>query len=163
MGFSVKGIILTVCVVAVTAYLAVAAIEDFRSKMVTRGKHLIGFVPSVGVWILFFEERTLYELGTIMLFSLLWILCGAIRVYGMADAFVLSNLTLFFGGIGGAAGIGMVILIMVIAGFTGVGEILIRSRVMSKNYEENRKIAFVPHILMGYVMAAVGIRIYFIV
>ncbi|MBR4060653.1 MAG: hypothetical protein IKK03_12540 [Lachnospiraceae bacterium] len=151
MEYSIKGIIFVICVLAVTLYLIVAAIEDAKSMEVTRGKHLIGFIPAIVVWILCASERNIYDIGIIMLFIGFWILCGWCKVYGMADGFVFSNLTLFLGGVGGVAGVGMVILIMVLAGFSGMGEILLRILAKIKNFKKNRKIAFVPHILVGYV------------
>ena len=152
MEYSIKGIIFVICVLAVTLYLIVAAIEDAKSMEVTRGKHLIGFMPAVVVWILCVGERNMCDIGIIILFIGLWMLCGWIRVYGMADGFVFANLTLFFGGIGGVSGVGMVILIMMMAGFSGMVEILVRILATIKNFKENRKIAFVPHILVGYVI-----------
>ncbi len=152
MEYSIKGIIFIICVLAVTVYLIVVAIEDAKTMEVTRGKHLIGFIPAVVVWILCASERNICDIGIIILFVGLWMLCGWIRVYGMADGFVFANLTLFFGGIGGVAGVGVVILILVLAGFSGVVEILARKMATIKNFRENRKIAFVPHILVGYVV-----------
>lgn len=70
----------------------------------------------------------------------------------MADGLVFSNLTLFFGGIGGVSGVGMVILFMILAGFSGMAEILVRKLATMRNFKENRKIAFVPHIAVGYVV-----------
>ena len=130
-------------------YLIVAAVEDAKTMEVSRGKHLIGFMSAVVVWILCAGERNIYDIGIIILFIGLWMLCGWIRVYGMADGFVFANLTLFWGGIGGVAGVGIVILIMVLAGFSGMVEILVRRQVTMKNFRENWKIAFVPHILVG--------------
>ena len=152
MEYNIKGIIFTVCVLAVTVYVIVAAIEDGRSMEVTRGKHLIGFVPAAVVWLMYAGGRNIYDIGVIILFTGVWLLCGRIGIYGMADGLVFSNLTLFWGGIGGVAGVGMVILIMVLAGFSGMGEISVRKLVTMKNFRENRKIAFVPHIFVGYVV-----------
>ena len=157
MEYSIKGIIFIICVLAVTVYLIVAAIEDAKTMEVSRGKHLIGFIPAVVVWILCANKRNIYDIGIIILFIGLWMLCGWIRVYGMADGFVFANLTLFWGGIGGVAGVGMVILIMVIAGFSGMVEILVRRQVTMKNFRENGKIAFVPHILVGYIIAFIKV------
>ena len=154
MEYSIKGIIFVICVLAVTVYLIVAAIEDAKSMEVTRGKHVIGFIPAVVVWGLFTRERNICDIGIIILFIGLWILCGWIRVYGMADGFVFANLTLFWGGIGGVAGIGIVILIMILAGFSGMVEIFVKKLATLKNFSENRKIAFVPHILVGYVVVS---------
>lgn len=155
MEYNIKGIIFAVCGLAVTVYLIVAAIEDGRSMEVTRGKHLIGFVPAVATWILCASGRNIYDIGIIILFISLWMLCGWIGVYGIADEFVFSNLTLFWGGIGGVSGVGMVILIMVLAGFSGLVEVLIRKLATINNFKENRKIAFVPHIMVGYVIVII--------
>lgn len=152
MEYSVKGIMFIICVLAVTVYLIVAAIEDAKSMEVTRGKHLIGFITAVMVWILCAGERNICDIGIVILFMVLWMICGRIRVYGMADGFVFANLSLFWGGIGGVAGIGMVILIMVLAGFSGMVEVLVRKLATLRNFKENWKIAFVPHILVGYLI-----------
>ena len=157
MEYSIKGIIFIICVLAVTVYLIVAAIEDAKSMEVTRGKHLIGFIPAVVVWILFVGERNICDIGIIILFIGLWMLCGWIGVYGMADGFVFANLTLLWGGIGGLAGVGMIILIMVLAGFSGIVEILVRKLATIKNFKENRKIAFIPHILISYAIVIIAI------
>lgn len=76
MEYSIKGIIFVICVLAVTVYLIVAATEDAKSMEVTRGKHLIGFMPAVVVWILCASERNIYDIGIIILFIGLWMLCG---------------------------------------------------------------------------------------
>lgn len=72
-------------------------------------------------------------------------------IYGMADGFVLANLTLFFGSITGGMGVGVVILIIVIAAFTflicHVGKCIIRKKQIIKNM----KGALVPHIFGGYI------------
>ena len=49
-----KEIIFVLCVVAVTAYLAVTAWEDHKTCEVTRWKHLIGVFPAM---ILFFMRK----------------------------------------------------------------------------------------------------------
>ena len=160
MAYSIKGIIFIICVLAVTVYLIVAAIEDAKSMKVTRGKHLIGLIPEIATWLLYARERNIYDLGIVILFVCIWMLCGWIGVYGMADGFVFANLTLFWGGIGGVAGVGMVILIMVLAGFSGMMEILVKKLATMKIFRENKKIAFVPHILNGYLAVMIGLYIW---
>lgn len=157
MAYSIKGIFFIICALAVTVYLIVAAIEDAKSMEVTRGKHLVGFIPAVATWILCTSGRNIYELGITILFIGIWLLCGWIGVYGMADGFIFSILTLFWGGIGGVAGVGMVILIMILAGFSGMAESLVRKLVTMRNFKENRKIAFVPHIMVGNVIVFVTV------
>ena len=160
MAYSIKGIIFIICALAVTVYLVVAAIEDAKSMKVTRGKHLMGFIPAVATCLLYARERNIYDLGIIILFVCLWMLCGWIGVYGMADGFVFANLTLFWGGIGDVAGVGVVILIMVLAGFSGFVEIFVRKLATMRNFKENRRIAFVPHILNGYLAVIIGLYIW---
>ena len=152
MAYSIKGIFFIICALAVTVYLIVAAIEDAKNMEVTRGKHLIGFIPALATWLLCAEGRNIFDIGVVILLIGLWLLCGWIKVYGMADGFVFSNLTLFWGGVGGVTGVGMVILIMVLAGFSGMVEILARKLATIKSFQKNRKIAFVPHIFVGYVV-----------
>lgn len=135
-----------------TLYLIVEAIEDAKTMEATRGERLIGFIPAVMVWTLCAGKRNIGDIGIIILFIGLWMLCGWIRVYGMADGFVFANLTLFWGGIGGVAGVSMVILNMVLAGFSGMVEVLVRKLATLNNFRENRKIAFVPYIGVGYVV-----------
>ena len=146
---------LAVCGLSVMVYLIVAAIEDGRNMEVTRGKHLIGFIPAVAAWILFARERNIYDIGIIILFIGGWLLCGRIEIYGMADGFVFGNLTLLFGGMEGAAGIGLVILIIILACFSGMVEIFLRKMVTAATFKQNKHIAFVPHILTGYVVVMV--------
>lgn len=155
MGCNMRGILFMVCVAAVMVYLIVAAMEDTKSMEVTRRKHLIGFIPTVIVWILFAGERNACDILMTILFAGIWLLCGKIGIYGMADGFVFANLALLFGAVGGVVGNGLVILIMVIAGFSGMGEILIRRMFTMKNFKEKRKIAFVPHIFVGYAVIVI--------
>ena len=155
MGCNVRGIFFLVCVVAVTVYLIVAAIEDAKSMEVTRRKHLIGFIPAVIVWMILAGESNTCDILMTILFAGLWLLCGKVGIYGLADGFVLANLSLLFGAIGGVVGNGLVILIMVLAAFSGMGEVLVRRLTTIKIFKENRKIAFVPHILIGYVVVTI--------
>ena len=150
-----RGILFIVCVVAVTVYLIVAAFEDKRYMEVTRRKHLIGFLPAVVVWIMFAGERNICDIIVTILFVGIWLLCGKVGVYGMADGFVFANLNLLFGAIGGVVGNGLVILIMVLAAFSGMVEVLVCKMATMANFKQNRKIAFVPHILIGYVVVTI--------
>lgn len=108
--------ILFVCsILIVTAYLILTAREDARSFTVTRIKHLIGLIPAL--CILLMNGK-----------ALLCLVIGVMGIYGMADGFVFANLTLLFGGISGSAGVGMV-LIMILACFSGLMEMLLRKMV----------------------------------
>lgn len=160
MVYNVKWIFFIICTVAVMVYLVMAAAEDKKSMEVTRKKHLIGLIPSVAVFLMYAGIRDVYELGIILLFVNLCILFGKIRIYGMADGFVFANLTLLFGGAGGISGIGLVILIMILACFSGAAEILLRKMVIKADIKQNKHIAFVPHILIGYVVVMVVLLVW---
>ena len=72
-----------------------------------------------------------------------------------------TNMILLFGGVGGTAGIGLVILIMILACFSGMTEMLLRKMVTMAGFRQNRHIAFVPHILTGYAAVMVALFIWF--
>ena len=160
MEFSIKGIILIICIMAVTVYLIVAAMEDKKSMEVTRIKHLVGFIPAAITFLLCMEERSVSDIGCIAAFVPLWILCGMIRIYGLADGFVFANLTFLFGGAAGVAGIGLVILIMVLASFSAMAESMIRGILTFSSLRQNMQLPFVPHILNGYVAVAIALLLY---
>jgi len=100
-------------------------------------------------------------MSVIVLFALLCLVIGVMGIYGMADGFVFANLTLLFGGISGSAGVGMVILIMILACFSGLTEMLLRKMVTMAAFRQNKHIAFVPHILAGYMAVMIAWFIYF--
>ena len=160
MAYSIKSILLIFGFVVITIYLILTAREDSGSFEVTRIKHLIGFIPAELLLLINVEERSLFDIGMIALFVLLCLLIGRKGIYGMADGFVFANLILLFGGVGGTAGIGIVILIMILACFSGMTEMLLRKMVTLADFRVNRKIAFVPHILIGYVSVMVALFIW---
>ena len=115
MVFNIKSILLICCFVVMTIYLILTACEDSKSCQVTRFKHLIGFIPAVLSLLIYVKDQSLFDISIIALFVLLCLLIGMRGIYGMADGFVFANLVLLFGGIGGTAGIGLVVLIMILA------------------------------------------------
>ena len=161
MVYSIKSILLFCSLVVMTIYLIVTADEDAKSFEVTRLKHLIGFVPAELILLVYVKERSLFDIGMIALFVLLCLVMGMMRIYGMADGFVFTNMILLFGGVGGTAGIGLVILIMILACFSGMTEMLLRKMVTMAGFRQNRHIAFVPHILTGYAAVMVALFIWF--
>jgi len=161
MVFNIRGILLLFIVVTMTIYLILTAGEDFRSCEVTRNKHLIGFVPAVLSILMYVKERSLFDIGMIALFILLCLVIGVKGIYGMADGFVFTNLTLLFGGVGGVAGIGLVIMIMILACFSGLIEMGLKKMVTVEAFRQNRCIAFVPHILTGYIATLIALFIWF--
>lgn len=151
MAFNIKSMLTICCLAVITLYLFMAAKEDEQSFAVTRIKHLIGFIPAEILLLINIKDRFLFDIGVIAIFVLLCLLCGVGRIYGMTDGFVFTNLTLAFGGIGGVAGIGLVILVMILACFSGMIELLLRKMMTLGNLRNNIRIAFVPHIMTGYV------------
>ena len=153
--------ILFVCsILIVTAYLILTAREDARSFEVTRIKHLMGLIPAMCILLLNLKKLSLFDLGMTVLFVLLCLMIGVLGIYGMADGFVFANLTVLFGGIGGSAGISMVILIMILACFSGLTEMLLRKMVTLAAFRQNTHIAFVPHILAGYMAVMIALVIW---
>ena len=153
--------ILFVCsIITVTLYLILTAREDAGSFEVTRIKHLMGLIPALCVLLMNGRRLSLFNLGMIVLFALLCLVIGAMGIYGMADGFVFANLTLLFGGISGSAGVGMVTLIMILACFSGLTEMLLRKMVTLAAFRQNTHIAFVPHILVGYMAVMIALVIW---
>ena len=126
----------------------------------TRIKHLVGFIPAILMMIVNVGTYSWFDIGMIELFVLLCLWMGMKGIYGMADGFVFANLVLMFGGISGATGIGVVIFIMILACFSGMIEMLLKKMVTLANFRENRHIAFVPHILTGYLAVMIGLCIW---
>ena len=85
-------------------------------------------------------------------FAAIFIGSGLFSVYGLADGFVLANLTLMFGGIGGAMGAGMVVLIMVLASFSFLVYRCICDRITIKRLMKDKGAAFIPHVSVGYAL-----------
>ena len=161
MVCSIRSILLLCSVLAMTVYLILTAGEDSKSCEVTRVKHLIGFVPAGLSLLAYVKDRSLFDIGMIALFVLLCLFIGMKGIYGMADGFVFANLTLLFGGVGGVAGIGLVVLVMILACFSGMIEMLLRKMVTWTDFKSKRHIAFVPHILIGYIAVMIALCIWF--
>lgn len=153
--------ILFVCsILTVTLYLILTAREDAGSFEVTRIKHLMGLIPAMCILLLNLKKLSMFDLGMTVLFVLLCLIIGVLGIYGMADGFVFANLTVLFGGIGGSAGVSMVILIMILACFSGLTEMLLRKMITWADLKRNSHIAFVPHILTGYVSVMIALMIW---
>ena len=161
MGCKMKTVFFLGSIVAVTVYLIAAAIEDYKTCQVTRWKHLIGFIPAFLWFVINIRQLLIVDFAIILAFLLTFIGIGYAGIYGLADGFVLANLSLLFGGTGGAAGIGMVILIMILAFFSGMIEMLLRKMATLAAFRQNRHIAFVPHILTGYIAVMIALIIWF--
>ena len=153
--------ILFVCsIITVTLYLILTAREDARSFEVTRINHLLGLIPAMCILLLNLKKLSLFDFGMTVLFVLLCLIIGVLGIYGMADGFVFANLTVLFGGIGGSAGVSMVILIMILACFSGLTEMLLRKMVTAAAFKQKKHVAFVPHILTGYVAVVIALFIW---
>lgn len=99
------------------------------------------------------------EYAIILAFSLLFVLISYIGVYGMADGDVLMILSLHFGSIGGLAGIGIVLLIMITAAFSFLVCHVVKCVVTHKKIR-NVAGALIPHIFVGYMVVSVGMVFY---
>ena len=153
--------ILFVCsILTVTLYLILTAREDAGCFEVTRIKHLMGLIPALCILLLNLKKLSMFDLGMTVLFVLLCLIIGVLGIYGMADGFVFANLTVLFGGIGGSAGVSMVILIMILACFSGLTEMMLRKMITWADLKRNSHIAFVPHILTGYVSVMIALMIW---
>lgn len=144
--------IFTLCILAVTVYLAVTALEDYKTCEVTRWKHLIGGIPAVLMYLINMSKYSPEENILVIGFSLVYVAIGFAGVYGFADGLVLANLSMFFGGIGGAVGSGVVLLIVVIAAFSFLICHVIRSMVAKQKVFQKMAGALVPHIMVGYII-----------
>lgn len=142
-------------VLAVTVYLIVAAWEDYKTCEVTRWKHLIGGIPAILLLCNQIDQYSWRENAMILAFAFLFVLVGCVRVFGMADGYVLMILSLHFGSMGGLAGIGMVILIMIIAAFSFLICHVVECVVTHKKIR-NVAGALIPHIFVGYITVSVG-------
>lgn len=160
MVCNMKNIIVLCSFATVTIYLILAAKEDSKSCEVTRWKHMIGFIPAALCMMVHITDRDLFDIGMFIMFVLLCLLFGAKGIYGMADGFVFANLTLLFGSMGGIAGIGLVILIMILSCFSGMIEMLLRKQVTLAAFKGKGYIAFVPHILTGYTAVMIALAIW---
>ena len=144
-------VVLLLCTLAVTVYLAGTAWEDHKSCEVTRWKHLIGGIPASFLFLCNMCSYSLEENAMVLAFSLVYIVIGYVGVYGFADGLVLANLSLFFGSIGGVCGSGAVFLLMILASFSFLGCHVVKSVADRKKVFQNVAGPLIPHILAGYV------------
>ena len=159
MGCDMKESLLLLSIMAVTVYLTVAAWEDYKTCEVTRWKHLIGGIPAILLLCTKYNQYSCQEYGMILAFSLLYVLAGYMGAYGMADGYVFMILTLHFGSIGGLAGIGIVILIMIMAAFSFLVCHVLKC-VITHTRIRNVSGAMIPHIFVGYMSAFIGMIFY---
>ena len=153
-----KTILFVLCVLAVTVYLTVAAIEDYRTCEVTRWKHLIGLISASISIISNMKIHSMIDFAIILAFSVIFMWIGLAGVYGMADGFVLANLTLYFGSIAGDMGAGIVI-ILVIAAFSFLICHIRKCLIYKEEINKNIKGALIPHILVGYVAVMIPVLV----
>ena len=157
MGCKMKTFFFLISIVVVTMYLIVAAIEDYKTCQVTRWKHLIGFIPAFLWFVINVKQLSMVDFAIVLAFLLTFIGIGYAGIYGLADGFVLANLSLLFGGTGGAAGIGMVILIMLVAGFSFFICHIWSRFIKKKKIFKNAAGPFIPHITVGYIIMMLGL------
>ena len=154
-----KESLFVLCVLAVTVYLIVTAWEDHKTCEVTRWKHLIGGISAMLLLCIQIDQYSWQEYAMILAFSLIFVLIGCIGVYGRADGYVLMILSLHFGSIGGLAGIGIVLLIMITAAFSFLVCHVVKC-VVTHQKIRNVAGALIPHIFVGYMVVSVGMVFY---
>ena len=157
MGCKMKTVFFLGSIVAVTVYLIAAAIEDYKTCQVTRWKHFIGFIPAFLWFVINIRQFLIVEFTIILAFLLTFIGIGYEGIYGLADGFVLANLSLLFGGTGGAAGIGMVILIMLVASFSFFICHVWSRFIKKESIFKNAAGPLIPHITVGYIITMLGL------
>lgn len=138
MVFSAKGMILASGLMIMTIYLFIAAKEDAKSFQVTRWKHLLGLLADVVLLIIFMKERSILEFAIMISFMVSALVAARIKIYGLADGFAIANMLLFFGSISGIIGIGLVILILILACFSAMAKIIFgKNTTLKKLGEKN--------------------------
>lgn len=150
-GYNMGNVLFVVCVVAITVYMAVTAWEDYKSCEVTRWKHLIGGIPAILLYLINMGRHSVTENLLILVFAFFYLIIGYCGVYGFADGLLLANLTLFFGSIGGIAGSGVVLLIMIIAAFSFLLVHTVKSVIYKRKIFFHMAGALIPHLFAGYV------------
>ncbi len=151
MGCRMRGIVFILSFIMLTVYMVITAAEDFKTCQVTRWKHLIGLMAALISMALGFNHYPGMDYILIFICMAVFILAGCAGAYGLADGFVLSNLTLFYGFIGGMAGIGVVLVLIIIASVSMLINHVIRAVVKKERIFVDRTAAFIPHLFVGYV------------
>lgn len=160
MEETARFVILLCSFAAATVYLIVAAVEDYKTLQVSRWKHLICLIPAVFLLLAGTGELVWYDVAVAFLFALLFIAAGIIKIYGLADGFIFANLTLYFCGLGGTSGVGLTILILILASLSFLVCQLVNGKCRVKDLMKNRKAAFVPHIGLAYGTSLVALLLW---
>ncbi len=137
--------------IVLSVYMIIVATEDLKTCEVTRWKHLIGLAAALISMALGFNRHLRMDYILIFVCMAVFILAGCVGAYGLADGFVLSNLTLFYGFIGGMEGVGLVCVIIIIASFSMLISHVVRAVRKKEQIFINRTAAFIPHLFVGYV------------
>lgn len=154
--------------ICMAAYLCVAAVEDHKTCMVTRWKHLIGFVPTMVYFTVHALRRlSAVDISFIIIFMMIMLAAGLIGIFGLADGFVMANIILQLGSFFGCAGVMLSCYILVTAGV-----LFLVWQLVQKTWEiihsgfslsfwelllKNGSGAFVPHIAIAYCTVVVWI------
>ena len=143
-------VIFIACFLAVTVYLTVTAWEDQKSCEVTRWKHLLGGIPALVMYAMHIDRYNLGEYILVLFFAVIYVAIGYIGAYGFADGILMGVLTIFFGSIGGVAGVGIVLLIMIVAAFSFLICHVVKSIVNHNRIFMHMSGALIPHLFVGY-------------
>lgn len=150
-GCDMEKVIFIVCFLAVTVYLTVTAWEDQKSCEVTRWKHLLGSIPAIIMYVMHIDRYDLWEYVLVLFFAVIYVAIGYMGVYGFADGILMCVLTIFFGSIGGIAGVGIVLLIMIFAAFSFLICHVAKSIINHNRIYLHMPGALIPHLFVGYI------------
>lgn len=151
MYMKIYGIFFCITFLTFTGYLFLVAKEDHKTCEVSRWKHVIGLIPAMISVIFHMKMHDMMDFAIILAFSVIFIGIGIAGVYGMADGFVLANMTLYFGSIAGNMGAGVVIIILVVAAFSFFFCHMAKCIVYKEKILKNVRGALIPHIFVGYI------------
>lgn len=146
----IQGIIFIISTAAMTVYLCMTAVEDHRTCMVTRWKHLIGFIPAVLLETAMLQSRSKADTALTAVLTLIFLSAGMIGAYGLADGFVMANLTLYFGAVSGSFGAFLSWIVFLLAGVLFTLHKIVRAGFCVRRMTENGMGAFIPYIAAAY-------------
>lgn len=142
--------VLGIFTILFTAYLLWCAAEDYKTCLVRRGKHLSGLVITLILYACYRRQFDLWELGTIFLEAAGCLVFAYYHMYGLADGFVLGNMTFFWAALCGVYGIGITFLTELLAGAMALIFMLLRDGFRTWREAAKARIAFIPFLTAAF-------------
>lgn len=141
-----KLICLALSILLFIIYLVLCSIQDHRDKLVSRILHLIGVLSNIILYVVLYNFEFIFPLLQAICVSVIWIFFSFAKLYGLADAFVLMNITVLFAAFTGVSG-GLSLSLLVLI-FTCIGAMIgsvIKSRSFSALFKKT------PHAMIPYI------------